>query len=75
MLNKMVTLLEKTSGVWTETQEILLLEAGIDVERQPRKPHRLVALNKPFPGSTFQSILGRFDFTTMEVPYDNRWDD
>ena len=75
MLERKVTVLVRISGHWSDDEKTKLIEAGVDVESLWKYPGKLVALGEPFPGSTFQSILGHFQFTTEVKNYPNRWDD
>lgn len=67
-----VTILEKESKPWTGIELLALRNAKVDIEGLPSKPNRIVALNKPKGGSTFEEILNS-DFTTREVEYSERW--
>ena len=71
-----VTMLEKPEGETWSPQEVnnLVEKGGVEVEGLRAKPNRIVAMNKPLRGGTFQEILGdRCHFTATEVDFRDRW--
>jgi hypothetical protein len=69
----MVTILEKTSGSWSQQEVKAIVSCGTEVESLGKKPNRIVVMNKPLRGGTFQQILGHSDFVAKEVDYRDRW--
>jgi hypothetical protein len=72
------TILDKKNGMWTPAEQNRLIGSGIAIEGFDGKPGRLIAINRPAPGSTFEKILGHSDFTAKMVSRDsdefrNRW--
>lgn len=72
------TILDKKNGAWTRMEQDRLIGAGIAIEGFDDKPGRLIAINRPAPGSSFVAILGHSDFTASIVSRDsiefgNRW--
>ena len=75
MARKNVTILEKSdNGQWSAVEFNALVAACVEVESLRSKPSRLVAVNKPLSGETFEAVLGHSDFTAKEVDYYERWD-
>ena len=70
-----VTLLERIPPPteWSDEEINLLRLAGLDVQINLQKLHRLVIRNQPLHGKTFAGILGHSNFTSREVTYANRW--
>lgn len=72
-----VTILEKPEGETWSRQEVdaLVQKGSVEVEGLTRaKPNRIVAMNKPLRGGTFQEILGdNCHFTATEADFRDRW--
>ena len=69
-----VTILEKPVGQsWSPEEVNAICGLQIEVEGRPRKPERIVAMNKPLRAGTFQSAVGHSNFTTREVDYCDCW--
>lgn len=70
-----VTILEKPEGqTWSRAETGAMLAGSVECTSLGRFPRRLVAMNKPHNGKTFQQLLGHSNFTEREVPYGKEWD-
>jgi hypothetical protein len=51
-------ILDRKTGKWTRAEQDALIGASVEFESHGKKPNRIVALNKPLSGATFEKVLG-----------------
>lgn len=73
MLKPKITILEKESGEWSQTEiNAIVHNNDVKVEALRARSQRIALLNEPLRGS-IQTTLGHSNYTSKIVDYYDRW--